>query len=490
MYRYRYLCFNNDVTIYYIDLYKQNILTKYFYKLYNKFESIYDFNDINNIKIILIIVLKDLYNNYSFDYYSLNLFYKDIIQSEYIEYLYFGGTYEENIKNFINIISIINKLNDNILNIKQEDTNITLMINDDIILNYMKIYIRSKYTSDTKIIYGNKNEYFDFIKNFFTISPNLWKCKLIFTDNSNIEVNYDFFKKKHISFISYFILSLMSQYFNNKTIKEINYSFNIKNIIENHNKYDDYIEETINENDTKKIEELKELKNIIFNNNKEKEDDDINFGKISTIFNSLKNKKIYDKYIDIDILNEEKNNKDVFNFIKKNLVLIDTIFYLITTSTLKKYRIKFLDIINNDNIEIMLDFEKLNNLIKKKFNKLDITNLKFIKLIIIKYTNEVKNFFDITLNGNFPDITEAKGGNKYTLKELQQIALDNNIKITKIVIISINELHKKLKEKYIIMNKNIKLKDFIRILKENKIKINKKVNLNKQELIKKIMKLN
>jgi hypothetical protein len=82
-----------------------------------------------------------------------------------------------------------------------------------------------------------------------------------------------------------------------------------------------------------------------------------------------------------------------------------------------------------------------------------------------------------------------KGGNrynKYTLNELKQIALDYKIKITKMVVISNEELHKKLKDKDIIINKNIKLEDFKRILKENNIKITKRVNLTKQELIKKL----
>jgi hypothetical protein len=77
--------------------------------------------------------------------------------------------------------------------------------------------------------------------------------------------------------------------------------------------------------------------------------------------------------------------------------------------------------------------------------------------------------------------------NKYTLKELKQIALDNKIKITKMDIISNEELHKKLKDKDITINKKIKLEDFKRILKENNIQITKKVNLTKQELIKKLI---
>jgi hypothetical protein len=97
------------------------------------------------------------------------------------------------------------------------------------------------------------------------------------------------------------------------------------------------------------------------------------------------------------------------------------------------------------------------------------------------------NINDITLTLNKSSLIGGNKYNKYTLKELKQLALDNKIKITKIVIISINELHKKLKDKDITINKKIKLEDFKRILIENNIKITKKVYLNKQELIKKLI---
>jgi hypothetical protein len=93
------------------------------------------------------------------------------------------------------------------------------------------------------------------------------------------------------------------------------------------------------------------------------------------------------------------------------------------------------------------------------------------------------------INEEQNEFVQRKGGNKYdkyTLNELKQIALDNKIKITKMVVIGNDELHKKLKDKNIIINKKIKLEDFKRILKENNIKITKKVNLTKQELIKKL----
>ena len=95
----------------------------------------------------------------------------------------------------------------------------------------------------------------------------------------------------------------------------------------------------------------------------------------------------------------------------------------------------------------------------------------------------------ITAKSKKPILRRVVGGNKYdkyTLNDLKQIAIDNKIKITKMVVISNDELHKKLKDKDIIINKNIKLEDFKRILKENNIKITKKVNLTKQELIKKL----
>ena len=97
------------------------------------------------------------------------------------------------------------------------------------------------------------------------------------------------------------------------------------------------------------------------------------------------------------------------------------------------------------------------------------------------------NIIDITLTLHK---SQLKGGNKYdkyTLNDLKQIAIKNKIKITKMVVISNDELHKKLKDKDIIINKNIKLEDFKRILMENNIKITKRVNLTKQELIKKLI---
>ncbi len=48
---------------------------------------------------------------------------------------------------------------------------------------------------------------------------------------------------------------------------------------------------------------------------------------------------------------------------------------------------------------------------------------------------------------------------------MKQLALKHKIKITKMVIISINELHKKFKDKDSTINKKIKLEDFKRILK-------------------------
>ena len=112
------------------------------------------------------------------------------------------------------------------------------------------------------------------------------------------------------------------------------------------------------------------------------------------------------------------------------------------------------------------------------------------------FNNLFNNSIDLFKKYNINDITltlnksRLKGGNKYnkyTLKELKQLALDNKIKITKMVVIGNDELHKKLKDKDITINKKIKLEDFKRILKENNIKITKKVNLTKQELIKKLI---
>ena len=97
------------------------------------------------------------------------------------------------------------------------------------------------------------------------------------------------------------------------------------------------------------------------------------------------------------------------------------------------------------------------------------------------------NIIDITLTLHKSQLKGGNKYNKYTLKDLKQIALDNKIKITKMVVISNDELHKKLKDKNITINKKIKLEDFKRVLMENNIKITKRVNLTKQELIKKLI---
>ena len=197
--------------------------------------------------------------------------------------------------------------------------------------------------------------------------------------------------------------------------------------------------------------------------------------------------------INTEIKIENKYLKNYFNYIKQifDKKIQEYCYFTIIIGN-DKYRIKFTnieDIIKeayDKNLE--LTFKFFNDLIKKKYTWIK-NDLRFINLLyVVKDENE--DFFDKTLNGNFQDINNAKGGNKYnkyTLKELKQIAKKNKIKITKMVVISNDELHKKLKDKDIIINKKIKLEDFKRILMENNIKITKRVNLNKQELIKKLI---
>ena len=172
--------------------------------------------------------------------------------------------------------------------------------------------------------------------------------------------------------------------------------------------------------------------------------------------------------------------QDFKNFIKDNINYMERLYYLIITNN-NKYKIKFRDIIDYNNLyNTILNLDNLKTLINSKY-KLGLNN-PFINLIFIK--NKIKNideYFTDTLKGLYGDI--IKGGNKYnkyTLNELKEIAKKNKIKITKMVVISNDELHKKLKDKNIIINKNIKLEDFKRILMENNIKITK------QELIKKL----
>jgi hypothetical protein len=131
-----------------------------------------------------------------------------------------------------------------------------------------------------------------------------------------------------------------------------------------------------------------------------------------------------------------------------------------------------------------------NELVEKYKECID--NLNIIQELIVYYLDKKTNPVKIETINSLSDSNSRlgyNGGNKYnkyTLKDLKQIAIKNKIKITKMVVISNDELHKKLKDKDIIINKNIKLEDFKRILMENNIKITKRVNLTKQELIKKL----
>ena len=199
-------------------------------------------------------------------------------------------------------------------------------------------------------------------------------------------------------------------------------------------------------------------------------------------------------------------NNIIYNIINKQLnyeiniklesinIYIKQIFYnnileycYFTIKGNDNYRIKFTNIEKeikeayDKNLE--LTFKFFNDLIKKKYTWIK-NNLRFINLHIV--VKDIDTYFYNTLS-NYRDISLNIGGNKYTLKELKQIAKKNKIKITKMVVISNDELHKKLKDKNININKKIKLEDFKRILMENNIKITKRVNLNKQELIKKLI---
>ena len=204
-----------------------------------------------------------------------------------------------------------------------------------------------------------------------------------------------------------------------------------------------------------------------------------------------------------------KINNIIYNIINKQLnyeiniklesinIYIKQIFYnniqeycYFTIIGNDKYRIKFTNIEKeikeayDKNLE--LTFKFFNDLIRNKYGWIN-NDLRFINLHIV--VKDIDTYFYNTLS-NYRDISLNIGGNKYnkyTLKELKQIAKKNKIKITKMVVISNDELHKKLKDKNIIINKKIKLEDFKRILMENNIKITKRVNLNKQELIKKLI---
>jgi hypothetical protein len=370
---------------------------------------------------------------------------------------------------------------------------------------------------------------YNFIKNYFTISPFVWKCKITFFNN---EVkNLDYLDLKIIPFKYYFILSLMSNFFENKKIINIEYIFKLELFSKNHNTSDKF--DNIDNIDNlyiydKKIKELIKKKKEEETNRKLIETNDKIFeDKIKIIDKFFNNEVIredlfylninkIDKLIKLDKLIKDKNFKedkqildikdfkdfkdfkisdfkdindfqDFKNFIKDNINNMERLYYLIITNN-NKYKIKFRDIIDYNNLyNTILNLDNLKTLINSKY-KLGLNN-PFINLIFIK--NKIKNideYFTDTLKGLYGDI--IKGGNKYnkyTLNELKEIAKKNKIKITKMVVISNDELHKKLKDKNIIINKKIKLEDFKRVLIENNIKITKRVNLTKQELIKKLI---
>ena len=182
--------------------------------------------------------------------------------------------------------------------------------------------------------------------------------------------------------------------------------------------------------------------------------------------------------------------------------------YLISSNSSGGNPITLGTLINADNIIGMFFINNISNYIDEFKNAKNILNGGDIKDIIDRITrfgtppeeiiiesiSKNTNTFHTALEslyskGENPYERRKIGGNKYdkyTLKELKQIAKKNKIKITKMVVISNDELHKKLKDKNITINKNIKLEDFKRILMENNIKITKRVNLTKQELIKKL----
>ena len=181
--------------------------------------------------------------------------------------------------------------------------------------------------------------------------------------------------------------------------------------------------------------------------------------------------------------------------------------YLISSNSSGGNPITLGTLINADNIIGMFFINNISNYIDEFKNAKNILNGGNIKDIIDRITRfgtppeeiiiesipKNTNTFHTALESLYSKgknpYEHRFGGNKYdkyTLKELKQIAIKNKIKITKMVVISNDELHKKLKDKNIIINKKIKLEDFKRILIENNIKITKRVNLTKQELIKKL----
>ena len=166
--------------------------------------------------------------------------------------------------------------------------------------------------------------------------------------------------------------------------------------------------------------------------------------------------------------------------------------------------INYIEVDYKENLEHLIesipDFYNKENFITFYCFQTAISQKNSINIVLFEFKqfifDDIKNFLIKNDNNSVvydPLIGHSQpirkhGGKEYTLMELKQLALKHNIKTTKIVNISINELQEKLRDKNIIINKKIKLEDFKRILKENNIKITKKVNLTKQELIKKLKK--
>jgi hypothetical protein len=415
------------------------------------------------------------------------------------EFDYYGSTYDDNIKNFIKEINNIkdgyNKIFEtDKIQIVNNDDKIIIKISQDIDLAYYFYYIESTPDRGFNIpqyLY-KENKAYNFIKFMFTNSHLVWKCKIEFIDDTTIDktivvVDFNKFNEYNIPFKCYFILTLLKFYFK-KPISNIEYEFVKQNYLENHNiKTERNDLENLNDFESTLLEIISSQNNII------------------SLFKTLKTG--FEKYEDHIILNSLQinllNNNELTEYCINEILKIknnNTMFFVFVFNKNKTtYRINVNEIIKDNNIinifnnkiliQLITDkyFTKDLSVIDKYFTK-ELSVIDNLRILFINIKN-VNNFFGVHKNfGNIRNIpTLSKGGNKYTLKELKQLAIKNKIKITKMVVISNDELHKKLKDKNITINKKIKLEDFKRILMENNIKITKRVNLTKQELIKKII---
>ena len=426
--KYKYLICIKDKIKYNIDLKEEN---SYIRRLLDFF--------VYNKKIQSIVIeINKLIKEISLIKYDFDSFLLEDSKAELIELKYNNcETYEDNLNKFIDYLLLYNSFNDG-----DNYNKLEFVVNDSyILLTFINqiTFFKSNKTPSGRSNYILENDRQKYLQDFILFNKHFWEYKI----DGDVNITKDIFFEN--------IFDENTYIFNGSNKFTLTFK---KEIL----KYDKLQRDKI----------ISEKKDEMYFN---------------IILEKLQIQNTNDdNYIEIKKVNI---SHDFLEITPLNKYCLDNIFYLIITSSNNKYRIQLKHIIKHLNYNIF-DFSKLYDLIiRTKFRYLNIKKIIHHRLVIIKYTKDL-----YTYNTDFKDITPQTGGNKYnkyTLNELKEIAKKNKIKITKMVVISNDELHKKLKDKNIIINKKIKLEDFKRILMENNIKITKRVNLTKQELIKKLI---